>query len=190
MKKLIIIGLVLLSFRVGAQIVKPEPVTYTEEFVFEGVSQEELFAKAKTWFAAQFDDPSSIISVENKESGKLIAGSSLPYSDPRIEYGTEYNDLNGLISYTITLDISEGLIKFTMSDFIHRAFPYGSKGIQNSMGLITTADTFTGKLYGYNAAAKKQAWERIKLAIDDFARNIMSALKESVEANTSGRVVE
>ena len=163
------------------------PVSYSTGFTFPDISKDELFARAKTWFEKQVDDPNSIMQIEDKEVGQLIGQAMLGYTDTKVEYGVQYHDLNGIINYTITLDISEGMIVITLSDFIHRAFPYGSKGTRNSMGLITTADTFSGKLYGYNASAQKSAWNKIKLSIDEFANDLLESLRIEVEKKTGGQ---
>ena len=168
------------SVQLSAQQIKPTPLTYSSTFIFEGYTQEELYIRAKKWFSEQLQDPSSIIEVEKEGEGQLIAKASFGYSDPRIEYGTEYNTLNGLVQYTIKLTVRKERVKLTLTDFIHRAFPYGSKGIRNSLGLITTANTYEGKLYGYNAAEKKTAWNNIKLTIEEISNNLLESVKRSV----------
>lgn len=163
-----------------SQTPKPQPIKFSKTFYFDSQPKVELYTKAKQWFASQYEDPSSIFIIDNEEGGTLIGNANLGYSDPRIDYGVEYNSLNGIISYTITLNVRNGEIEFMISDFRHRAFPYGSKGTRNSFGLITTANTFEGKLYGYNASEQKVAWDRIKFSIDDFANKLIKALSEYV----------
>lgn len=185
-------GIILILFigiftQLAAQTEKPLPVSYSTTFSFEGLSQDTLFSKAKVWFAQQFEDPSSIIQIEDKEGGKLVGASMLAYSDPRIEYGVEYNTLNGMISYSITLIITDGEVEFVVANFIHRAFPYGSKGIRNSMGLLTSAKTCNGKLYGYNAAEQQNAWEKVKFTVDEFAHRLLNSLNESVNTKSTNR---
>lgn len=180
MKQVLIIVLLVGVLQAFSQTPKPQPLTFSKTFYFTSQPKVELYTKAKSWFAAQYEDPSSIITVDNEEGGTIIGKASLGYSDPRIDYGVEYNSLNGIITYTISLHVRNGEIEFMLSEFIHRAFPYGSKGIQNSFGMITTANTFSGKLYGYNAAEQKSAWDRIKLSIEDFSNDLIGTISEVV----------
>ena len=179
-KSIVFFFFLIYTVNLYAQHGKPTPLNYSSTFTFEGFSQAELYPKAKRWFSEQLQDPASIIEVEKDGQQQLIGTASFSYLDPRMQYGTEYNDLNGLVLCSITLTITKERVKLTLTDFIHRAFPYGSKGIQNSMGLITTSNTYTGKLYGYNASEKNTAWNNLKVTIDNISNNLLESVERSV----------
>ena len=82
-------------------IEKPLPLLFQQNFCFHEYGKEELFPRAKVWFSSKLEDPNSIIEVDDKEQGELFGKSCFDCSDRRIEDGTTYNSLIGLVQYPI-----------------------------------------------------------------------------------------
>ena len=89
-------------------------ITYTEVvFVDSLTNKQELFSRAKEWFAKTFQSSTNVIQMEDKEDGKIIGKALLPI------YNKTLGDF-GHIHYTISIFLKDGRYKYELSDFYHK----------------------------------------------------------------------
>lgn len=91
-------------------------ITYSEVVYVDSLAnKQELFSRAREWFAKAYNSANNVIQMEDKENGKIVGkaliqvyhkslGSNLPV---------------GHINYTISIYLKDGRYKFEITDFYH-----------------------------------------------------------------------
>jgi hypothetical protein len=90
-------------------------INYTEVVSVDTLSnKQELFSRAREWFAKAYKSSTKVIQMEDKESGKIV-GKAL------IQVFYKYMGLKpgGYINYTISIYIKNGKYKYELTDFFH-----------------------------------------------------------------------
>lgn len=103
-------------------------VSFSEVVSIENISKSELYNRAKQWIAITFKSASSVIQLDDKESGIIISkGFSIIYIN---------NGIAGIISqkmyYTLYLHIKDGRYKYNFTDIY-----YGDSSENACEGIIT-----------------------------------------------------
>ena len=93
-------------------------ITYTEVVYVDSLAnKQELFSRAREWFAKAYKSSTKVIQMEDKESGKLVGKALMKvYFKERI--GNRYLP-GGYINYTISIYIKDGRYKYEITDFYH-----------------------------------------------------------------------
>ena len=128
MKYLIIFILGVLSISAYGQ----NTLEYSEVVEVEGVTQKELFKRARMWFNRTYKDSKEILNIIDKESGELSGKAQTGFTYNSLLWG---NTVNGIISYRISIYVKEGRYKYVIQQFIHEGAAYN--GGQFKVGLIT-----------------------------------------------------
>lgn len=93
-------------------------ITYTEVvYVDSLVNKQELFSRAREWFAKAYKSSTNVIQMEDKENGKLV-GKALMAVQFKAFIGNQYFP-GGYINYTISIYIKHGRYKYEVTDFYH-----------------------------------------------------------------------
>lgn len=93
-----------------------EKITYSEVIKIDtSTSSEELFSRAREWFAKAYNSSNDVIQMEDKESGKLVGKALMQVYHKAL--GANYP--SGHINYTISLYFKLGRYKYVISDFHH-----------------------------------------------------------------------
>jgi hypothetical protein len=90
-------------------------ITYTEVVSVDTLSnKQELFSRAREWFAKAYKSSKSVIQMEDKESGKIVGKALMPIF-------FKYMGLQpgGNINYTISVYLKDGKYKYEITDFYH-----------------------------------------------------------------------
>lgn len=98
MKNLTLISLLLLTSCMVTQL-PTEQTTLEKVIEVPGVSQNDLYVRANTWFVRTFNSAESVIEFQDKESGKIAGKYIVGYNYLLTEY---------LGKQTITVDVKEG----------------------------------------------------------------------------------
>jgi hypothetical protein len=125
MKKIILLSVItLLSFTIlFGQNEKPNlpidsvsgKITYKEVvFVDSLTNKQELFSRAREWFAKAYKSSKSVIQMEDKESGKIVGKALMSIF---FKYGGMQP--GGNINYTISVYLKDGKYKYEITDFYH-----------------------------------------------------------------------
>lgn len=136
-------------------------ITLTEVVQTEGISKDELYTRAREWYAHTFKNAESVLQMDDKEAGKLI-GKGFSHSS---------KDAFTDIWYTISVSVKDGRYKYEVSDIYYRNISSGTTfttSIENyySEGVVKAAhqrryEATTESLYtllqSLNAAMNKKA---------------------------------
>ncbi|MGE9312831.1 DUF4468 domain-containing protein [Niabella sp. CJ426] len=95
------------------------------DFTFQRIdsvkaSKQELYFKAKSWLIKKFIDSKEVIQVDDKESGKLIAKSTIKTPHKAMAGFSGYDNTEVVIS----VDVKDNKYRIRFYDLIH---PYGGE---------------------------------------------------------------
>ncbi|GAB4199695.1 MAG: DUF4468 domain-containing protein [Bacteroidia bacterium] len=151
-----------------------EPLAYTEVVQVDSVSKNELYNRAKVWFATTYNSVNDVLQIDNKEEGMLIGKAIMKY-EPNVFTGSEQT--KGNIKYTIKIFVKDGRYKYEITDFIHD--PYGNQYGKSSMGLITT-DKECPNPKPMAKGWSNKVWNDIKSQIEDNVTSLINSLKQGM----------
>ncbi len=137
MKNILVSILLILPILCSAQ---SGPVSFSEVIPVEGASKEELFIRARAWFAESFTDSKSVLQINDKESGELVGKALFGYTSG-VFMGSGARQ--GHIKYTIKILVKDGRYKYVIEDFIHEASPYNK--MPDSWGLLEYGKVMKGR---------------------------------------------
>lgn len=91
-------------------------ITYSDVvFVDSLVNKQELFSRAREWFAKTYKSSTSVIQMEDKESGIIVGKALMNVYHKAL--GSNFP--SGYINYTISIYIKDGRYKYEIIDFYH-----------------------------------------------------------------------
>jgi hypothetical protein len=112
-------------------------ITYSEVVYVDSLAnKQELFSRAREWFAKAYKSSTNVIQMEDKESGKIVGKALMQVYHKAL--GSNYP--SGYINYTISIYIKDGRYKYEVTDFHHTDY-----GICENM--INTTDKTMGMSY-------------------------------------------
>jgi len=183
MKKFIILILVLIT--INAKLFGQVPLSYSEVIQVNDVSKNELFDRAKLWFAISFKSSNSVLQIENKEEGELVGKGFFKYYSNiwSVKHVTE-----GPIRFTIKIYIKDGRYKYEINDFIHDPYPVTTPGGALSVGFITTSVEYSKPLGLLDSKSLyNRVWKDVKSEIDIKIVAIVNNLKEEMMKKTESK---
>lgn len=145
-------------------------ITYSEVVpVDSSVSKQELFGRAREWFAKTYRSSTNVIQMEDKESG-IIVGKAL-FQVYHRALGSNYP--SGYINYTISVYLKDGRYKYVFTNFYH-----SGQGMAAGYGvcedMLNTKDNVLGlsyqKTYNYYLS-------QLDLQIQDIASDLKESMK-------------
>jgi hypothetical protein len=122
-------------------------ITYSEVVYFDSLAnKQELFSRAREWFAKAYKSSTNVIQMEDKESGKIIGKALMQVYYKEFPYG--------YINYTISIYIKEGRYKYEFTDFHHTGQGRDVPDFGVCEKMIKTSDKYMGiisyqKYYNY-----------------------------------------
>lgn len=179
MKKLLLSLLLIISFSVTAYC--QEALIYSEVIKVDSISQAELYNRAKLWFSTAFVDSKSVIQLDDKEDGQIVAKAKMVYN-PKVFTGSSQTE--GYINYTIKVFVKYGRYKYEMSDFFHD--PKGCEYGKYCVGKITTdKDCPNPKTLAKGWSNK--VWNDIKNQIDVNTTSLLAGLRKNMDKQTESK---
>lgn len=150
-----------------------EPLIYEDVVnVKDSASSEELYLRAKKWFAVTYNDAQKVIQLDDRESG-VIMGKALIQFNPTVFSGSGLT--KGTIDYTIKIEFRDGRYRYTITDFIHKA--------KSDWGLITTSEQ--SPIKHQTQRWSDNVWNDIKNTISMRMNELINSLKSSMEIGDS-----
>ncbi len=129
-------------------------VTYTSVIQVDGVNKEELYTRAKKWFATTYKSAKDVIQLDDKENGEIIGKGN---------FNISYYTRNPIINHTISISIKDGKFKYKITDFRY-------SDNQN--------ETFLVEDFPKSWGGKKKLYEtidiKVKLLIDSLEKSLKS----------------
>lgn len=87
-------------------------ITYSEVVSVEGVSQDELYSRAKVWLATAYNSAPDVIKADEKEAGVIVVRARTP-----IPFRLFNQNTTQQIQYALTLNFKEGRYKYILTDY-------------------------------------------------------------------------
>ena len=174
-----------LSLYASAQNLPVDPdtkkVTYSEVVEVPGISKNDLYTRAQTWFAKTYGSSKSVLEIQDKENGKLLGKGLTDVSFRNPPLGARYG---GIVRYTISILVKDGKYKYTISDFYHEG---GTDTQVTACGAIENekkpkGGTMRG-LSGQGGFPTQKQWEQIK----EDVNMQMTALSTSIKSGLAKR---
>lgn len=93
-------------------------VSYSEVVLVEdsAANKQNLFSRAREWFAKAYKSSTNVVQMEDKESGKIVGKAVMKaYSYAGSEIFSDY----GYFHYTISIYVKDGRYKYEITDIYH-----------------------------------------------------------------------
>lgn len=95
----------------------------TKKIIYEGVekvegaTKDELYVRAREWFARTFNSANKVLQMDDKAAGKLIGKASEP--------GVSLSLFTGgfMMDYTVSITVKEGRYRYEITNYILTDFP-------------------------------------------------------------------
>jgi len=129
-------------------------ITYSEVILVDSLTtKQELFSRAREWFAKTYKSSTNVIQMEDKESGKIVGKALMQVYHKQFGMIGE----SGYINYTISLYLKDGKYKYEITNFYHSGQFTSAGGRIPDYGvcedMINTTDRQMGfsyqKIYNY-----------------------------------------
>ena len=181
MKQLqVVVILLLLAFDNAAQ---NNPITYTEVVKVDSIiTADELYNRARLWFAETYKDANSVLQISDKQAGELVGKGNMKHT-PSSWVGT--SGVAGFISYTIKINVKDGRYKYQVSKFYHEgtrvASSYGNFGPYN-FGLLTDTLACPSEVRVFLPRTKwwDEMWAEIKSTVNEEMAPMITSLKQTM----------
>jgi hypothetical protein len=140
----------------------------------ESVSKEDLYNRAKIWFARNFKSSKDVIQLEDRELGKIIGKGNIPYEASAFWPGTNFS---GYFEFMLTIEIKDGRYRYFVEDLKHVSYKNGCSG-GNLSQEKPLGSTFLG------TAPNKKGWQKIKNDGYESVSLLIKSLTEEMNKST------
>jgi hypothetical protein len=152
------------------------PLIYTDVVKVDSVSQNELFNRAKMWFATTYNSSSDVLQIVDSENGQLVGKALFKFKPISLNSSER---VIGNIKYTIKISVKEGRFKYEISDFIHQ--PTGNSSYGNiEFGLLTTDQECPYTIKGQFKKWINDTWSGMKNQTDMNINPLIENLKDGM----------
>jgi len=148
----------------------PSGIIYSEVIEIPNTTQDQLYSKSRVWFSKTYENVDRVIRKKDEKNGILIGESTFEYSPPK---PIANDNFRGEIRYKIKLVISDGKLKYTISDFYHHAI--------YEYGLISPEGLCFNTKHLITAKRKDAICTDIKEKIDELTQTLISTLLETAQ---------
>lgn len=148
-------------------------LTFYEVVAAEGATKNQLYSAALAWFGDTFGRAKTVLDVQDKERGRLVAKPSFAYA-PKPLVGSAR--IKGTVKYAVTVEVKDRKYRYTIDDFTHEGTP--GQGAPSSFRLLTTDATCPYSVDGLTSAGKQETWEHLKSLAKTQADTLMASLKK------------
>jgi len=176
MKRLLTIIIIMFAIDASAQTwpidKETNKFTFTEVINVDSATKNDLYLRAREWFAKTYNNSKEVIQVDDKDAGKIYGRGAISVFVTQI--GIPHD--NGLVYYDISINVKDGRYKYTLTNFYHDATT-AEKGV-GSGGALENEKPACG---GWGMFQK--SWDTIKsksnaktlLIIDDLKQYMAKA---------------
>lgn len=148
------------------------PLEYSEVVHVDGVSQDDLYDRAKVWFASAFNSANNVIQFDNKEQGMILGKAVIAYTDGLQDH---------MIKHMVAIYVKDGRYKYVINKFNHSSDWHTKMGvIEINFGTLTTSATPPKIRVGFRKKSFQDAWDKAKSEVQSSAEFLISSLKESM----------
>ena len=157
-------------------------ISYTEVVMVDSsLSKQELYSRAREWFAKTYNSSTNVIQMDDKESGKIV-GKALMQVYCR-SLGSDRKC--GFVNYTISIYFKEGRYKFELTDFYHTGQVISSDNVMPDYG---ACENWINDKRKYPMMSQK-AVQKISIyflkQLDEKANALLVDLKQAMKSKAS-----
>lgn len=150
-------------------------ITYSEVVLVDSlVSKQELYSRAREWFAKAYNSANNVIQMEDNVNGKIIGKALVPVKLKVL--GTVYDA--GSIHYTISLYLKDGRYKYEITDFYHTG--NSLKNIED----YGACENMINSDYKVSGVSQKKNFNGYLFQMDNNVKDLISDLKASMTTKT------
>ena len=168
--------------RVEDALSESKPLTFYEVVAAEGATKNQLYSAALAWFGDAFGRAKTVLDVQDKERGRLVARPSFAYA-PKALVGSAR--IKGTVKYAVTVEVKDGKYRYTIDGFTHEGTL--GQGGPSSFGLLTTDTKCPYPVEGPTSAGKQETWEDLKSLAKTQADTLSASLKKRMADATKAK---
>lgn len=168
------ISLIILTLFLTINCTAQELLKYSEVIKLDStITKDELYSRARHWFAVTFKDANSVLKSESKAEGELIAKPLIKYSQ---SFLSGSSGTGGVIEYTVSIYLKDGRYKYEITNFYHRSYS------EISLGYIYSDDEYQGEIpILYTKNWFNRVYKDIKSNITEEVNSLIPSLKNSMQ---------
>lgn len=180
----------------GSQITldKNNAITYTQVIPAEGKTKDQLYVLLNYWFTATFNDANSVIKLNDKELGTIIAQG---FVEGIAQHAGGANTYNVSIKPVIKCDIKDSKIRVTYTVPYYSVIKMIGAGIMGALGGNRTPPVRSDENWGidtcYPFAAKdshKKTSSKALVMAHAYSMVVMDKIEEAITNGLSGNESE
>jgi hypothetical protein len=168
--------------RVEDALSESKPLTFYEVVAAEGATKNQLYSAALAWFGDTFGRAKTVLDVQDKERGRLVAKPSFAYAPKALVGSTR---IKGTVKYAVTAEVKDGKYRYTIDGFTHEGTL--GQGGPSSFGLLTTDAKCPYPVEGPTSAGKQETWEDLKSLAKTQADALSASLKKRMADATKAK---
>lgn len=148
-------------------------ITYSEAVYVDSLAnKQEIFSRAREWFAKAYKSSTNVIQMEDKESGKIVGKALLDVYMTTV-FGSQSE--GGYINYTITIYVKDGKYKYEITDIYHTGSYVNSTVGKTPDG--GACEILFKKKEGFWGNSYKKTYESYLFQMDNRIKALISDLK-------------
>lgn len=183
MKQFVFVSLFICSCASSKKTIIKQPYPSPFEFILIDTLPEtkaELYVKSYDWLARTYVSAKTIIDMQDKDAGKIIAKAIIDLDGVK--------DLSGEVKYLIAIDTKDGKYRCTISDFYHTGPVLGTTRhapvTVRSYGDLNK-EKFTYKSPAYNKILEDKRFYLLKNYVLIKSNTILESLKQKMRDNSN-----
>ncbi len=166
MKKSLSILLILINCLIYAQELKFEEVVKVDSLT----TKDELYNRARSWYADTFNSEKDVMSIDDKNLGEISGNGAIRYEPKGFYFGALC--ATGYISYKINIYVKDGRYKYNFHSFIHEGTRCPGGGGLVSYGILTQDKE--------HPKQPNKGWREVKDLANRTAERLISSLNDAM----------
>lgn len=151
--------------------IKDGKVNYTSVVSVDSASKDQLYTRAKRWFAEAFKSAQDVIQLDDKESGEIIGKGA---------YQTSYQatfamSLTTWVNFKVNISVKDEKYKYEITSFT-------VKYIKPSGSSIASADDTPIESWNNNREENKK---KFLVKVNDFVTSLVKSIEDQMKSNKS-----
>jgi hypothetical protein len=156
-------------------------ITYSEViFVDSLANRQELFSRAREWFARTYKSSTNVIQMEDKESGKIVGKALMQVFHKALGHNYE----SGYINYTILIYTKDGKYKYEITDFYHTGQLVSGANSIPDFGICEKMINTTDKSMG---VSYQKTYNYYLYQMDNNIKDLIADLKAAMTTNATNK---
>ena len=149
-------------------------IIYTDVISIDSVNSKDLYNRAHTWFANNFNSAKSVIQLEDKEVGKIIGKGYFVAGIEKSSAGVFKTPIMVSVHFTVDIQTKDGRYKYLFTDFTCMRF----ENTQNETICDLSSSSFTKNTVWQKALDKD--WIEVKKDVNAKMITIIEGLKKAL----------